>query len=226
MTIRRAIGVVFALALLAGCKVETQHEVFASELLDVVSGAQADGEIKSTFRVSAPTKDDCERYRPGIVAIFARYHSGVSPGECVRAGQFVEMTFTASSRIVRFDAPALPVNNVFALAVQQGPSTDTMHLFGVVDRARLAQLQTEIRAIGQDMAREVITFDVITMVMNNDTGGPIQLRAASAFINREPALTVNQEIPRRSRLEMRLSDVSAAQLSRTGQVFVAIIVQK
>ncbi|MDO8942715.1 MAG: hypothetical protein Q7U75_05995 [Desulfobacterales bacterium] len=226
MTIRQAMSAMLALALLAGCKVETQHEVFVSELRDVVSGVQAEGEIKSTFRVSTPTMENCERYRPQITAIFARYHDGVSPGECVRADQFVNITFIATSRIMKFDAPTLPGKNVFSLGVRQGPSADTMHLFGLVDRARLAQLQTEIRAIGGDVAREVITFELITMVLNNDTGGTVQLQAPSAFINREPALTVNLDVPRRSRLEMRLSDVAAAQLGRTGQVFVAIMVQK
>jgi hypothetical protein len=218
--------VMLAFGFLAGCKVETQHELFVSELRDVVSGMQASGEMKSVFQVSVPTKNDCERYRGRIITIFGRYHSGVSAGECVRADQFVNLTFTAVSPIMRFEAVDIPGNNIFALAVQKGPSASIMHLFGQLDRGRLAQLQSEIRALDTDLAREVITFDAVTVVLNNDSGGMIQLRAPSAFVNREPALTVSMDVPRRSRLELRLSDVAAAQLSRSGQVLVAIMTDK
>jgi len=211
------------LLLLAGCKIDSQHEVFVSELRDIASGAQPAGEIQSTFHVPLPTSDRCQQYRPRIVAIFARYHEGVSAAECLAAGNFVNLTFTAKSRVLRFGAGPLPGNNVFALAALEGDQPTTVGLFAILNRDRLTQMQNEVRAIDRDASRETLTVEKVTVVLNNDSGGTVQLRAPSAFVNREPALVVASALPRRSRLELRLSDVATEQLNRTGQVFIATV---
>ena len=223
MYIQKAISFPLFLALVAGCKINSHHEVFISELRDISSGNQAQGELQSIFRTSLPTSERCERYRPLILKIFAKYHDKVSTGECVVSGKFVDLTFTAATPLVRLSADPIPGTNIFALAVQPGQKPGTVHLFATQDLRRLAHLQMEIRAIDFDASRETITIEQVTVVLNNDTGGTVRISAPSAFVNREPELVVAADIARRSRLELRLSDVSVAQLGRSGQVFIGIV---
>jgi hypothetical protein len=220
MRIKTTMTALATAALLLGCRVHSQHEVFVSDLRDVAGGAQASVEMQSTFRVPLPTKGDCQKYQPRIVAIFARYHDEVSPGECVPAGNTVELTFTAKARVVRASTAPIPGSNVFALAVEPGERPGTIHLFAVTDAVRLGQLQAEIRAMDFDASRETITFDQVTLILNNDTNGVVQVRAPSAFVNREPALVVGVDLARRGRLELRLSDVAVTQITRRNWTLV------
>lgn len=223
MRIKTTMAALATAALALGCRVHSQHEVFVSDIRDVASGAQASVEMQSTFHVPLPTKNDCQKYQPRIVAIVARYHNGVSPGECTPAGNTVELTFTAKGRVVRVGTAPIPGTNVFALAVEPGERPGTINLFAVTDAARLGPLQAEIRAMDFDASRETITLDQVTLILNNDTSGVVQVRAPSAFVNREPTLVVSADLARRGRLELRLSDVAVAHLMRANNVFIALL---
>lgn len=219
MTLRRSALTLLLLAALLGCKVESQHEVFISELLDIGRGNQPTGEIQTRFRTTVGNRENCEKHRPNVIAIIARYHNNVSVGECKPAGGWSDLTFTATTPLVQNPDAPLPGNAVFALAARPGEKPGTVALFVALDKARLAQLQTEMRTL--DSSQGTISFEPVTVTLNNDTGGSVKLRAASAFLNGEPELIVDIEVARRSRIELRLSDVTIALVGKTGKSFIA-----
>lgn len=224
MPTRNAAGLLLALALLAACRMNSQHEVFLSDVRDVAAGTQPGAEFESTLRTQFPTSDRCEQYRQRVREIFARYQDGVSEGRCVNSERFVDLVFSAKGRLIRHGAGPIPPNTLFALAAGPGATPGTVNIVGLLDRTRLAQIQAEIRAIDFDTSRQSITAEGITLVLHNDTAGVAQLRGPAAFVNGEPAPIVGAEIARRGRLELRVSDVAAAQINRTGQTLIAVLV--
>lgn len=219
MTLRRPALVLLLLTALLGCKVESQHEVFISELLDVARGNQPDGEIQTRFRTTIGNRENCERHRPNVIAIIARYHNNVSAGECKSGDVWFDLTFMATTPLVRNSAARLPGNAVFALAAGPSERPGTVSLFMVLDKARLTQLQTEMRTL--DSSQGTISFEPVTVTLNNDTGSGVRLQAASMFLNGEPEVVVDTEVARRSRIELRLSDVTVALIRKAGNSFIA-----
>ena len=221
MRLVRTIIPVLLLACLLGCKVESQHEVFISELRDVAFGDQAGGAIETRFRTTVGNSKNCEKHRPNVIAIIARYHGNVSAGECRQEGGWTDLTFTAATPLVQNPDAPLPGNAVFALAARPGEKAGTVSLFIVLDKGRLTQLQNELR--GLDSWQESISFEPVTVTLNNDTGGSVRLRTVSAFLNREPELVVDVDVARRSRAELRLSDVTIALIRKAGKSFVSVL---
>jgi len=205
---------VIALLALAACKVDSEYEVYVSDLIDVAQTGTA---------VSAPSEvrievTGCAENAAKIMDIVSKYYEVSSNSECKRSGMDTYLAFKTKAPLIKFGSD-LPGNIPTGLAVAVGESGG-LEIVAVLERGRFAGLEADVKKMDSTASLKI---NEVILNINNDLPGDAVIRFSSAWVDNTPQVSGNVTVSRRERVSLRLSNVFSAELRQNGRAIAATV---
>lgn len=202
---------------LAGCVMETEVSLFASDILRAKDPSVA---VDTTVILSIATgsKDNCQKYQAAIATALTTGFSSVRFVGCREGAGFASF---ADYRIsIPIQDANKPVTGAVAVSVVWADEGAVVALVPNADRI------SEIRkALPNEISNDFLPEPTIaiTTVVQNDLDEPVTISMQGAFIDGEPfQLPHEVTLQRRDETVIRLSDVGNAAMKNGGSLLVTI----
>ena len=197
---------------LAGCKMNLTADLYSSDIRDAASGTTGLS-APATLAFQVPGVDECAKHTAEISEIMAGVVQGFAPRGCSNVEMDSYLLADIQMPLVAPEAWG-QAEALFGLVVSQRESGDIEAMVGLnLDKYEILTSRM------QDKFHQKVDLEKsnVTLVMNNDERTPANLSLRDKFVNALPVGgNSHHEVARRHKIEIRLSDVSTADLALTG----------
>ena len=215
-----ALGTLMALT---GCKMNVTSDLYTSDIRIVATDQAADLTTPGTLAMQIPSKDDCAEYAEKLSAIVGPLVIGFTPKGCESAEMDSFLLADIQIPIVSGQEGWAETDTLFAIIANQAAPNKDIAVFLSLDRDKMRALNDRID--DEFLQRLDLSDSRIALVLNNDERGDATIWTNGVFVNGEPMHNnsfggIEVTIPRRARIEIVLSNVSAAWIEQHGTVLV------
>lgn len=204
------------LLFISACKIDSQYEVFLSDVVEFAENPQAATFVNSSFRVEMPSSTDCLNNMDKLLRILSSYYHDISQAKCTTDKMEDFLVFAAKSPLLPYadGRPQFPDGIVAGLAVNREQNGEVV-LYAVIDKARQRTLTSELASAFSNSSVD-IQINSIVVDLNNDSKVSYLLRGPSMFVNDEPMIWYSATVSRREKVVLALSDVARMKISKDG----------
>ena len=202
-------GLVIAMA---GCKLDMRSEAYVSDLRAVASGATGITTL-TTLTIEIPSHEECDKYAAAVSTVMQGLMRDFSPRRCGQDGLNSYLLAEAQLPLVHSPEAWRQANSLFG--VMLAPAAQDIAMTLVMDLQKYGTLNQRMK----DEFSQAIDLPAsrLTMVLNNDEREPSEFLAQAVFIRDEPVIEARAfALQRRQKVDIRLSNVSAAYLEKHG----------
>ena len=205
-----------AVAVLAGCKMNMEADLYSSDLQAVAEGQQGIT-TPATLYLPVTSVDACAEQTAKIVAIMQGIVESFEPKGCER--QEINSYMMADIQIPirdtagpweKADAP------LFGIIAQHPEDSMDVSVFILMNLEKFRTISERVR----DEFYQKLSLDdsAVSIVLNNDERSEISAFVQYAFVNGQPVITTTETARRREQITIELSDVGVAFLAKNGFV--------
>jgi hypothetical protein len=213
---------VLAVTSLAGCKVDSHTNMFVSDIVDAMQEPNRVLAVESEYRFEVSNANACKANVEKSAEVLSRYFSNVADVKCSKEGMRDYMSFSTKAPIMfvqKANGSALPGNTVAGYGVAK-PTDDKVALFALLHKQRMETMLLEFKQLFRAPGPATVDLQWVTITLQNDLDGPVDISGPASFINEEPQLVTNVTIDRRGRSKISMSDVAEASLQKEGVTFL------
>ena len=198
---------VAAFLLLGACKVDTEIDLYTTDILD----------ISETSNIATPSVikievTGCEDNKSEIMNIAGNYFDVSSAATCTSSDgeEFVE--FSAKTPIT-YQNDYLPKNIVVGILVSDS-AAGKRQVFSMLDLSRFKAMESDVKRMDSTASLEL---NDIKVNLNNDARETISITVPAAFVNNTPQINAKISLERRDTAKLRVSDVGVALTASEGK---------
>ena len=212
------IGVVF----LSGCDLDTDVELYISDLIDVVETGEA-GSTPAEIGIEMLSVDQCRDDMDEVAMLMRRYLPDFQAQQCVQRDFQAYLQAEATIAIVPGVDPE-HVSGLFSIGIESGVvesdrSGHAVHF--LVDRELFSRLSAEVE---QQYFQEVNFADSrLTVRVNNDEREPRTVQGQYVFFDGTPVEQGQLQLQRRERTRIQVSDVARGALMAHGSTRLMVL---
>jgi hypothetical protein len=214
-SITRCVYVVLTFLLLLGCKVDSEYEVYVTDLVLVVD----QNEVLTAPGIVRIETTGCEENKAKIMNIVSKYYAIKNDPRCINIGMDDFLEFDTQSPVVLV-GENLPGNIPTGLAVSKDETTNVINLFAVLEKGRFAGMEAEVKKMD---ATASLDINDVTIILNNDSHKNAHVVTPSAWINNKASIKGEAKISRREKVKIKLSNVFSEVLVDQGIAHAAAI---
>lgn len=214
------------LALLAGCRLEMEADIYSSDVRMVANDPSKELEVPVAFSIPILSADRCKEFIGEITKLAMNRLRKFRAESCktVQFESFVEATAVVPLIYLNreeFQATGnikMPTDSVLAFLAVKAPDPGRSSLGLFVDPESYSKLQARIKS------QYYQTFDIeqgrATINLTNDEATSNRYRAASVFRDGEPIPIIKEfDLERRQKTRLVLSELWMAELARGGAIW-------
>lgn len=208
--VKKLIQLALAATLLAGCKVDTEIDLYTTDLLSLTKG-----DVLTTPSLIRIEVSGCEKNKNRIMGIASKYFDVSSEAACLNksAEEFVE--FSAQSPVI-YDSNFLPKNLVAGVSVV-ADENGRRAVYVVIDKTRFSAMENDVKDMDSTASLEL---NAIIINLNHDGRDEITAYIPAAFVNNNPMIGSTAKLKRRENATIRISNVGVAQAAKDGTALV------
>ena len=221
---RKLSVICLATALLAGCKIEMETDLYSSDIRSV-----SDGETglftPATLALPISSVDDCAEDTQKIVKIMEGMITFFEPIGCERKDMDSFMMSNVQIPIVGGMEKWASSDELFGIIAQSDANeAGKINVLLVMNRDKYDILSNRVK---DEFYQSLDLSDsTISAVLNNDERGDIQYSVQYAFVQGQPVMFVTDSLPRRGQVKINLSNVSVALLEKNGFAILLQLIER
>ena len=198
---------VTALLFLSACKVDTEIELYTTDILEASENSNLTTPSLIKIEVS-----DCEDNKSEIMNIAGKYFDVSSVATCASSDgeEFVE--FSAKTPIV-YQSDYLPKNIVVGILISD-TAEEIRQVSAMLDLSRFAAMESDVKRMDSTASLEL---NEIRVNLNNDAREAVSISVPAAFINNTPQINAEISLERRDSARLLISDVGVALTASVGK---------
>jgi len=192
---------------LAGCKVVSHTSMFVSDIVDAMEDPSKPMYVATDYRFEVSSSTACQANVGKSHEILARYFADVEDVKCARDGIRDFVQFSTKSPMIfgqKANGSALPGNLVAGYGVTKLPE-EKLALYTLLHRQRVDVMMSEFKQVFRAPGTVNIELYGVSVTLQNDLNGPIEIGGPASFINDEPQLVTSAKIDRRGKLKFTLT---------------------
>lgn len=210
LKVNKALQITLAAVLLMGCKVDTEIDVYTSDLLLL-----SEGDTLTTPSLIRIEVSGCEENKERIMDIAGKYFDVSSEPACINESSEDFVEFSAQTPVV-YDSNFLPKNLVTGVSVTANDG-EQRGVYVIVDKTRFSAMENDVKNMDATASLEL---NDITINLNHDGRDEITASIPSAFVNNTPTINSAIQLKRRQNATIKLSDVGVSQVVRDGVTLI------
>lgn len=217
--------ILIAIATLTGCKIEMEIDLYSSDLRAAALGDES-LTTPATLALPITSVDECAEQTEKIVQIMQNIMESIQPKGC-------ELKNFESFMLADVQVPLLnsadswdQTDTLFGI-VSQSENDDKFDEITVFVTLNLLKYENLSQRVEDEFFQALNLADSkFTLAINNDERESAEIYVENVFVQGAPEISGTYSIPRRSQVEIELSNVSVAYLGQEGWAYGLTLINK
>ncbi|NDW52127.1 hypothetical protein [Aliiroseovarius sp. PrR006] len=201
---------VLAAVALSGCKVDSDFDLFVTDVFAVSESGQYLN-TPTQIRIEAVSKERCEENKEAVREILSKYYPLKDPPVCQNVGLDTYVSLRVHVPVMKLPEGnfELPESAPSALGLKELPN-GSVEVYGLISPSRFKLMENDFQNLNSSIRLQI---GDVQITLTNDDRNPHRVFGPASWINDIPNFGPSIDVEGRERVVWKASDVAEAFLA-------------